>query len=340
MRTIYAICDYKNHFGTKYTAVPYRSGMNKNLLNKYFSEKGFRIEFIQTGNFDFSKQTINRQIFIYTSSEDKRGLYKSFLNDLILALELSGGIVIPRHMYMHAHENKVFFELLRQLSKNNELNFIKSKCFGTFEEMEKFGKFDFPVVLKSPMGSKSRGVFLANNQEELNKTVKKISNSKFFYHDLKDFVRALIHKNYIKESFYRNKFLIQSFIPNLNNDWKVLVYGDKYYCLKRRNRKNDFRASGGGLLSYEESIPEGMLDFAKKIKEYFNIPQISLDVAFDGTTFYLIEAQFVYFGTYTLEYSSFYFQQKEGRWKIVREKSILEREYANSIVNYIEENKL
>ena len=36
MNKIYILTDYKNIFGSKHNATPYRSGMNKKLLKKYF----------------------------------------------------------------------------------------------------------------------------------------------------------------------------------------------------------------------------------------------------------------------------------------------------------------
>lgn len=337
-RKIYLLVDYNNKFGTKYTAVPYRSGMNKELLKKFFLNRDFDIEFFKAGSIDFQKIPIKGQFFLYTSFEDKNGYYKSFLADVAYAIELGGGIIIPKFIYLQAHENKVFQELLRQTATIDELKSIKSRCFGSLEELyDVMPDIEYPAVLKLAKGSKSRGVFLVNNPKELLKKAKCISLTRDILYDLKDFGRAFRHKGYVKESVNRRKFLIQSFIPNLSYDWKVLVYGDKFYCIKRRNRKNDFRASGGGLLSYEEVIPSGLLDFAKIIKEYFNVPQISLDIAFDGIHYHLIEMQFVYFGTYTIEYSSFYFTHKGEQWQLVREPSTLEEVYADSIANFLEQ---
>jgi len=45
-RTIYALLDYKGNFESKYNAIPYRSGMDKKLLEKYFSALDFEVVFI------------------------------------------------------------------------------------------------------------------------------------------------------------------------------------------------------------------------------------------------------------------------------------------------------
>ncbi|HOM66395.1 MAG TPA: hypothetical protein PK591_11340 [Ignavibacteriales bacterium] len=40
MKKIIALTDYKNIFSSKHNANPYRNGMDKKLLEKYFKENG------------------------------------------------------------------------------------------------------------------------------------------------------------------------------------------------------------------------------------------------------------------------------------------------------------
>ena len=139
----------------------------------------------------------------------------------------------------------------------------------------------------------------------------------------------------MRESRYRRKFIVQTFIEGLSNDWKVLVYGNRYYALCRSTRKNDFRASGSGMLEYREDIPEPVLDFAGKIYQYLDVPNASLDIAFDGEKVYLIEFQCISFGTHTLDTSPFYFQRDESGWKCVHGESEMEQVYVESVARYL-----
>ena len=118
-----------------------------------------------------------------------------------------------------------------------------------------------------------------------------------------------------------------------------MIYGKRYYSLFRQNRKNDFRASGSGifLANDDQFIPDGMLDFANKIYNTLKVPQLSIDVCFDGTKYYLIEFQAVSFGTLTQTISEFYFTLENGKWVKVIEKLSLEKVYSESIVDYIYE---
>ena len=63
---------------------------------------------------------------------------------------------------------------------------------------------------------------------------------------------------------------------------------------------------------------------------------ISLDLAISDDKVVLLEFQFLYFGTSTLEKSPYYYIENNGNWEQIFEKSILENTYAYSIVSYIE----
>lgn len=337
-KIIYIVTDYKNNFGSKFTASPYRSGFDKDLLKKLFEEEGYHIDFLAPSVLSNSDlRAFNNKIVLYTSQEDDELFYKSFLEDLIYSMELSGAIVIPSFALFHAHENKVFFEMIRKSSGIPPLNNFLTYWFGTYDEF-KFAcdKLSFPIVIKTYFGSMSRGVFLANNKSEAQKLVKKITRTNNLYLKIWDTIRFYKHKGYVRESWNRKKFILQEYIPGLTNDYKVLIYGSKYYVLERENKKGDFRASGQGNLSFIKELPAGLLDFSEKCFVVFASPQASFDIGFNGKDFFLFEAQFVYFGTYTIEYSEFYFKKENNNWVRIDEKSILEKEYAKSIVEFIE----
>jgi hypothetical protein len=71
-------------------------------------------------------------------------------------------------------------------------------------------------------------------------------------------------------------------IPGLENDWKILCFGDKFFVLRRANRDNDFRASGSGKFVFRRDLPKGMLEFALKVYLHLEVPNLSVDIAFNG----------------------------------------------------------
>ena len=194
---------------------------------------------------------------------------------------------------------------------------------------------DFPAVVKTSAGAGSRGVRLIRNPKEKKQIGRALSKVGSLDDYLRELKKRLIWRGHIPYSLHRRKFIVQNFIPNLQGDYKVLIYGEKHYVVARNNRKNDFRASGSGLLRWPEAVAPEILDFSKSIYETFDVPFISLDIAFDGRTTYLMEFQFLAFGPVTLEKSKFYFTKTESSWKKVEETPNLEREFAQSVVRYL-----
>jgi len=334
---ILILTDYKGFFGSKQLSQIYRGGIDIPKLLKLFNENDFNARAIKIAELNINDVLQNRPVVLYTSSEDKNGFYKSYIEDIVFNLEENGIITIPRYSYLKAHNNKVAMELLRERSGYQPIQTIQSKVFGALEELkENAHLFKYPVVIKAAAGAMSRGVSKAESSDQIIHAALSISKSKSFWHDTKEFLRLIKYRTkYVKESFYRKKFIVQNLIPNLSNDWKVLVFGNRCYVLYREVRSGDFRASGSGKFEFRKEIPEGMLDYALSVKNHFDVPSISLDIGYDGKAFHLIEFQFLYFGTTTLEKSPFYFEKSNGQWILVEKKSMLEEVYVNSIVDYL-----
>jgi len=320
MNEIYILTDYKGYFGSKQKTTPYKSGFDKNALQKYFTERKFNPIFLNFADVDFKKVDLRNKYVIYTSAEDQGLHYKDYIEDIILGLYLQGAKLIPHFKFLRANNNKVFMEILRDQSEMQEIKNIKSTYLSTLEDLKRKENFPDKNVLKLSAGAMSSGVFLTKSKDELIKKCKINCRTRYIYKELWDIKNTIKHRYFIPDSLYRKKFIVQNYIENLQNDWKLLVYGESIYILKRMVRKNDFRASGSGIFEFTKEIPKGILEFAYQIKENFNVPNISLDIAYADHEFYLIEFQAIYFGTKTLENAPFYFK--------------------NSIVDFIEKVKI
>lgn len=336
---ITALTDYKGVFGQKWGDVPYRSGMNKNLLKKYFDELGYEIEFKKFSEIIFNENEIKDKLFLYTSSEDVGYHYKDFIEDVVYGIQECGGIVIPDFKFLRANNNKVFMELLRK-KYLADIDSIDSKVYGALEEVD-FNSISYPVVFKFAKGSMSQGVSLAKNKAELESIIKKKCRSRNIAADLRDILRKIKRKGYVRESLYRNKFILQQFIPNLSFDYKVLVLGERYYIFQRPVREDDFRASGSGYKNYiygsKVECPKGIFDYAKEIFNKLNVPHLSLDIAFDGSKFYLFELQVVYFGTVGHHCSDGHYYPSGNKWIFKNENIPFEKTYAESIAFHVAE---
>ena len=66
-----------------------------------------------------------------------------------------------------------------------------------------------------------------------------------------------------------------------------------------------------------------------------NTPNLSLDIAYDGKDFHLLEFQGIYFGTVGLIKSDVYFKNINNNWISFNNDSTIESIYAESIISYI-----
>lgn len=339
MTDVIALSDYQGRFESKNNSGVYRAGMDCKRLEYHFQRLGYSIEFMNYCQVDM-RSIKHDQVYIYTSSEDPNYRYKSYIEDVIYALELHGVTVLPPYKFIRANNNKVFMEMLRDSLDDDEALSIVSHAFGTYEDLVKHiecvGKP--PYVIKSSGSAASIGVRGANSKNELLQQAKELSRSIDLFDEAWDIGRYFRHKGYRRESLYRNKFIVQNQIEGLSNDWKVIAYGEKYYILARYNRENDFRASGSGNYSANDQvpIPQKILSYAKRIHHQLGTPNVSLDIAYHEGLHYLIEFQGLYFGSTTHALSDYYWKEIDGKWQKIHESLELEQIYAESICKHLE----
>lgn len=60
-------------------------------------------------------------------------------------------------------------------------------------------------------------------------------------------------------------FVAQEFCRNNEGDIRIMVVGDKIFGFGRRNRENDFRASGSGIIEYLEELPKECVQSAYEV---------------------------------------------------------------------------
>lgn len=336
MTDILLLIDYRRGFYS--TTRPREISMDLTALSRAFAQHGVTLTIKEFGEVDFRQDDFRGKYVLYQSSEDTGSFYKDFIEDVLLGISLAGGQLIPDFYKFRAHHNKVFMEIMRDLSAEDSVRSCRAWVYGTLEDLRQ----NPPTpqarhVLKASGGSGSRGVYLAGSRRELIRRARSISRT---YHPvdwIKDQVKRLIRPYYRRISHHRRKFVVQEFLPDLEDDYKVLVYHDRYYVLRRRTKEGDFRASGSGLFSWPDPPPAGLLDFAERIHRSFDVPMSSLDIAHRDGQCHLIEFQFVLFGPLTLEQSHFHFVKDSGVWTRVDGTAVVEEEFVRSVVAYIEQ---
>jgi len=323
-------------------ASPYRSGLDQSLLAECFARHGMTVEYVPLADVFAGVKAWRGRIALYTSSEEFGDHYKKYIEDVVYGLEEAGAHVLPRAAFLRAHNNKVFMEILRDQLLGEELTGLRSRVFGTLEEVRTAldgNELPLPCVIKSSLGAMSRGVELARTPAEVLDKAGRLSRSPHRWYELRDFLRAKKIPGYRRESRHQNRIIIQPLVPGLDADWKVLVYGDQYYALKRGVRPGDFRASGSGsdyLAGRSSGIPENVLSFVEQLYDKLDVPHLSADVAFDGKRSYLLEFQALYFGTATHCWCEEYYAREQGSWTLRKKSMDQEEVFAWGVARYLD----
>lgn len=329
------------------------TSMDVDRITRWFSEHEYSVKVSKFSEMD-PNANYQGHVILYQTSEAPGNFYKRYIEDLIYILEEQGAVVLPGHKYLKAHHDKVFMEFLRLGFREESLKTIRSYCYGSWVDALNYGG-SFPVVIKQASGSAGKGVYLADNMKDYKRLVKKAGRiiissglQDLLITWVKNRVKMLIKKIYpSRERFIQyntapvsNPVVVQNFIPGLAGDFKVLYFGGRFYCMYRKNRKNDFRASGSGqFFKVPDQDQEALLDFARKLTLEIHFPIIGMDIGFDGSCYHLIEFQMIHIGTSALQRSEFWHEFHDGKWIKYDGGSVLEDEFSRSMHEFVDSLK-
>ncbi|MCF8320986.1 MAG: hypothetical protein K9I35_07255 [Flavobacterium sp.] len=327
-------------------------GVDIERIKQYLIEinSNFNVQIIDFSIIANDYSLIPKNAFLfYTASYNDN--YLQYIKDIILDISFSRPdiVLLPNLDQLFSFENKGYQELVK---KRVNIENVRGKYIGDLYEEDNFRSiFQFPIVLKTLKGAMSSGVQLIENKQQLieyDSNNKKLSFKEYLIFKKRvwnktnqsnsDFLNLapnlnLSLLNFNKFFSKRNPFVIQDFIPDLECDYKVLIFGIKFFVFKRGIRENDFRASGSGKFTWVKP-PDEVLEFALDIQKKFKSPFISLDIGFGlNKNVYLFEFQGIGFGPIGLTKSNSYFIKLGQTWNEIKEKSNLEREYSSAI-NY------
>jgi glutathione synthase/RimK-type ligase-like ATP-grasp enzyme len=309
--------------------------LNIDTLTEYLNSNGYQVSTMVYHDFltNISKIDCSQYIFIYASSQYEE--YKEYIEDILLYIVKVGGRIIPDFQMFRSHENKSFQELYKIEKKIATPSF---NIVGTFEEgAQVLSKVNFPIIGKTISGFGSKGVAQINNMEEGKKFLKKNMKSgiQLSSDGLRVLGRRLKYRNQYPQK--RGKLVFQEKINGVDHDWKILVFGDLCFCLKRSVRKNDFRASGSGIFDFEAVPTDSILNFAYDTKNKLDTPWVSLDIIVKGDNCYLIEYQALHFGLSTLINNKYYYKYEESNkmWNKYSKDKECEYYFAQALDNYI-----
>lgn len=174
----------------------------------------------------------------------------------------------------------------------------------------------FPVVFKLRGGGASQNVRLVRNRLEAKHLVRKafgrgfsgyyaLGSLKERYRKLRlgettlldiveGIIRFVIPPPYAKNRGRERGYVyFQEYIPGNTYDIRVVVIGTRAFAIKRMVRKDDFRASGSGIILYEkEHFPDETIDMAFKLAERMGTQSAALDFLYRNGKTYVLEVSF------------------------------------------------
>lgn len=257
-------------------------------------------------------------VILYASAQYPE--YYQYIENCLLHALNCGAHLLPNYTCFRAHENKFFQELVkRRLGLPGPV----SRVYGTLEEVARDREsLVFPLVLKYAQGYGSAGVSRIDSADELFAELDRnltptVPTSGTFIQNFMD--RGLFQQRLADYSgrypLKARRIVLQELIPGLGHDWKVLIFGELAFCIKRFVRPNDFRASGSGNFTFDATPDDGLLDFAASMREKLDTPWASFDIVEADGRYYLLEFQCVHFGLYTLLRNPRCFQRVDGAWR-------------------------
>lgn len=216
-----------------------------------------------------------------------------FAKQLLFAVQATGKKVFPDfHTVWHFDDKvgqKYLLEGIRAPLPDSYVFYARNEALDWAVETT------FPKVFKLRNGAGSDNVKLVMSKREATRLINKAFRSGFKqyvgWYDLKERYRKYrlgkstrweVLKGVIRV-FWPTKYsrvtgrekgyvYFQDFIPGNKYDIRVIVVGDKAFAVKRIVRKNDFRASGSGLIAYEKShfgdeVIQVAFDISNKIQD-------------------------------------------------------------------------
>ena len=230
---------------------------------------------------------------------------QNFARQLIISVEKMGINVFPNSNNCWHFDDKLGQKYL--LEAINAPIVPSYAFYDKKTAIEWASQTSFPKVFKLRGGASSINVQLVKNKKQAKKLIrrsfgrgfasfsryeglkdrfwrlKRDKNFTALVHILKGFIRLLHPKNG-SSLLPRQKGYIyfQDFIPNNTCDDRVVIVGDKAFAIRRQNRKNDFRASGSGIIHHNKDlfnikIIKIAFDISKKIKTQ----SIAFDFVYD-----------------------------------------------------------
>lgn len=237
-----------------------------------------------------------------------------FAKQLIYSLIISGKKVFPDFQTAWHFDDKVGQKYLLE-----SINAPIPPTYVFYEKKEALkwvSGAEFPKIFKLRGGGGSQNVRMVRTRAEAGRMVRKAFGRGFLGYyalgnlkerwrmfrlgktDLQDilegFVRFVLPPPYARvRGRERGYIYFQDYIPGNEFDIRIVVVGDRAFAIKRMVRKDDFRASGSGMILYEKKhFSESTVGLAFEMAEKLNTQSAAFDFVYAGNRIYVLEVSF------------------------------------------------
>lgn len=256
----------------------------------------------------------------------------NFARQLTYSLELAGKKVFPDSKSVWHFDDKVGQKYLLEAM---DAPLVKSYVFYNKKEASKWAKDTvYPKVFKLRGGAGSANVSLVQNKKQAYSLIKKAFGKGFSNSNNKEKVKdrwgklkhnrnkkaflALIRGlalyfipqldiNYRHRTYEKGYVYFQDYIPNNDCDIRVVVIGERAFAIKRMVQKNDFKASGSGMINYNKAeIPNESIKQAYLLANMLGTQCLAIDFLFDYKEIKLVEISYGFSSEGYLECSGYW----------------------------------
>ena len=237
-----------------------------------------------------------------------------FAKQLLYSVEMAGKVVFPDFRTGWHFDDKVGQKyLLESIGAPLVPSYV---FYSKSAALDWAGKTSFPKVFKLRGGSSGANVRLAANYSDGVKVINRAFGRGFSnFNSLGILKDRIIHYHKGKESFFgvikgvghlfirtpysrvagreRGYAYFQDYIPGNTHDIRITYVADRIFALRRRVRKGDFRASGGGMQEYDMSrIPIEAVEIGFIVAEKLKLQTAAFDFVISETGPLIVEVSY------------------------------------------------
>lgn len=261
----------------------------------------------------------NYDAIIYTTSQVY--WYKKYVE---LNIEfIKSQKLIPSIESLLSHENKAYEYMWL---KQNTSDCLEFKFYSDLDSYRK-DEVEYPIVIKTPSGSSSRGVKICDNSKQATRFIKQLRTKQLISElAMTPFIQWPLH---IRDTKLNANFITQQCVLNYRGDYRVQVMGDKFFVYYRELKADHRYTSGSGSVNhYDIDVDEKLLNTALDLQTKINSPHIIFDFILDNQQVYTLEFSAIHPSNVAIDNSQFYYKLINDKWqKISVDTSYIREDY-------------